>query len=97
LRWRKEADFRVPVRTFKIFRTALRRRQQKILVVANFSQLELSVMAAIAQDTKMQEAYRNGLDWISMRSQLAACSASISAHSMPRIQRRSGPPKKPRL
>uniref|UniRef100_UPI003013BFDE DNA polymerase n=1 Tax=Methylobacterium nigriterrae TaxID=3127512 RepID=UPI003013BFDE len=34
----------------------------KVLVVADYSQLELRVMAAIARDEVMTEAYRNGLD-----------------------------------
>ncbi|WP_336491300.1 DNA polymerase [Methylobacterium nigriterrae] len=34
----------------------------KVLVVADYSQLELRVMAAIAGDRVMTEAYRNGLD-----------------------------------
>ncbi|WP_350373046.1 DNA polymerase [Methylobacterium oxalidis] len=34
----------------------------KVLVVADYSQLELRVMAAIARDKVMTEAYRNGLD-----------------------------------
>jgi DNA polymerase I len=34
----------------------------KILVVADYSQLELRVMAEIAKDQNMTEAYRNGLD-----------------------------------
>ena len=33
-----------------------------MLVVADYSQLELRVMAAIAKDFVMSEAYRNGLD-----------------------------------
>ena len=34
----------------------------KVLVVADYSQLELRVMAAIAKDRVMTDAYRNGLD-----------------------------------
>jgi DNA polymerase I-like protein with 3'-5' exonuclease and polymerase domains len=34
----------------------------RMLVVADYSQLELRVMAAIAEDRTMTEAYRSGLD-----------------------------------
>ena len=66
----------------------------KALVVADYSQLELRVMAEIANDEVMKGAYRKGLDLHAVPAR--ACWGSLSRSSTPQTRSTSRPVKRPR-
>jgi DNA polymerase-1 len=68
------------------YRTCFRAPEGRVLIKADYSQIELRIAAAIAKDRRMLEAYRQGLDLHTLTAQMVLGKAEVTKEDRQRAK-----------